>query len=126
MRDDNKDFSESSGVLTRIYNDNEQKKTLHEIRQQGRFLEIELKKSSLHSTEENRDSHDTEENGNHGTEEKTNHSNSHETGGKINSHEGDEPPEDGTIACQSPNALNPIKKRRGGWKLAFLLLDIYP
>lgn len=126
--DKNKVISESSELLNRSSID------IHEIEQQSNFHEIELKKISLDGTEEKRDSHDPEGNRKSCvTEEKINHSNSHNIGekadsheheGKINSHEGDEPPEKGTITTRSPNAPI-IKKKRGGWKLAILLLGIY-
>ncbi|XP_004296304.1 PREDICTED: putative peptide/nitrate transporter At5g19640-like [Fragaria vesca subsp. vesca] len=129
--DKNKDVAESSEVLNISSIDIEQKRNSHEIEQQSNFHEIELKKISLDGTEEKRDSHDPEGNRKSCvTEEKINHSNSHNIGekadsheheGKINSHEGDEPPEKGTITTRSPNAPI-IKKKRGGWKLAILLL----
>jgi hypothetical protein len=110
--DKNKDVAESSEVLSSSSNDIEQKRDSHENEQKSNFHEIELKKNS-HDTEESRNSHDTEE--------KTD---SPETEEKTNPHEGGEPPEKGTITPKTSNTP-PIKKKRGGWKLAILLLGIY-
>lgn len=116
--DKNKDVVESSEVLSSSSNDIEQKRNSHENEQKSNFHEIELKTNS-HDTEESRNSHDTEESTN--TEEKTD---SPEKEEKTNPHEGGEPPEKGSITTKSSNT-SPIKKKRGGWKLAILLLGIY-